>query len=165
MVVLVVAVIALHDPKNPSSSQAGSGSGSKTPSASSSTAGSPGTATSGASSSSSPGSTDSTAPALTDAQLKAQFPLVVLNNTTISGLASEAATRFEQGGWTVDHVGNLTNDIISTCAYYDPSVAHARAAATALRRQYPTIQRVEPRFDGLDDGPVVVVLTPDYSSS
>ena len=90
-------------------------------------------------------------------------PLVVLNNTTTSGLAAQAAKRFEQGGWTVTSYGDLTNEIISTCAYYDPSVPGAQAAALALQQQYPTIKRVKAKFSGLPAGPVVVVLTPDYS--
>jgi hypothetical protein len=60
--------------------------------------------------------------------------------------------------------GNLTNDIISTCAYYDPDVSGAKAAAQALRTQFPVIQRVQPKFAELPSGPVVVVLTPDYLS-
>jgi septal ring-binding cell division protein DamX len=92
-------------------------------------------------------------------------PLVVLNNTTIKGLASEAAQRFENGGWTVTDSGNLTNEILSTCAYYDESDPQAKRAAEALRAQYPVIKRVEPKFPELPDGPVVVVLTPDYSTA
>ncbi len=97
-------------------------------------------------------------------------PIVVLNNTTVQGLAEQAAHRFEAGGWTVTSFDNYQNYIISTCAYYDPATPGAKAAATALHRQYPTIARVEPRFapspdaEPLPDAPVVVVLTPDYSS-
>src|SRR5439155_10104748 len=87
-------------------------------------------------------------------------PLVVLNNTTVGGLAAGAAHRFEDGGWTVTSFGNYQNDILSTCAYYDPSSAGAQAAARALQRQFPTIKRVEPKFPELPAGPVVVVLTP-----
>ena len=91
-------------------------------------------------------------------------PLIVLNNTTIPHLAQQAAQRFEAGGWTVTSYSNYQNDILSTCAYYDPTVAGAQAAAEALQAQYPTIKRVEPKFPQLPSGPVVVVLTPDYSS-
>ncbi|WP_375480672.1 LytR C-terminal domain-containing protein [uncultured Jatrophihabitans sp.] len=92
-------------------------------------------------------------------------PLLVLNNSTISGLARDAAQRFENAGWTVTAYGNYANNIISTCAYYDPSTANAKAAAQALQDQFPTIKRVKPRFGQLPTGPVVVVLTSDYSSS
>ena len=69
-------------------------------------------------------------------------PLVVLNNTSKTGLAETAAGRFKAGGWTVTNTGNLVNNIISTCAYYDPSVPNAQAAATALQAQFPAIKRV-----------------------
>jgi hypothetical protein len=94
-----------------------------------------------------------------------KLPLVVLNNTTVGGLASRAADRFRAGGWSVTSVGNMTNNILSTCAYYDPSTAGAKEAAQALQAQFPTIRRVEPRFPELPAGPVVVVLTPDYSAT
>ena len=41
---------------------------------------------------------------------------------------------------------NYQNDIVSTCAYYDPNVAGAKAAAQALQQQFPTIKRVVPKF-------------------
>ena len=59
--------------------------------------------------------------------------------------------------------GNLTNNIVSTCAYYDPATPGAQAAAQALQTQFPTIKRVVPKFAELPAGPVVVVLTSDYS--
>jgi hypothetical protein len=92
-------------------------------------------------------------------------PLVVLNNTTVSHLAQQASQQFGDGGWTVTSYGNYQNDILSTCAYYDPADPEAKAAAEALQAQYPTIKRVEPKFPELPSGPVVVVLTPDYSPS
>ncbi|MDQ2750400.1 MAG: LytR C-terminal domain-containing protein [Actinomycetota bacterium] len=92
-----------------------------------------------------------------------RLPLVVLNNTTIVGLADQAKARFQAGGWTVTSTDTLTNDIASTCAYFDPSVAGAEATARALQAQFPTIKRVAPKFAELPPGPVVVVLTSDYS--
>jgi hypothetical protein len=95
-------------------------------------------------------------------------PLVVYNDTTTQGLAHDAAQRFESGGWTVSRFANIPSgisDIISTCAYYDPSDPAAKSAAEALQQQFPTIKRTKPKFAGLGDGPVVVVLTPDYSAS
>jgi hypothetical protein len=172
--VLAVAIIALHNPKSTGSDAAGGSSTAVTP---------PTTATTGSTSTrSTPSSGKVTAPATSrssspsdstanptqnssEALAAAQaVPLVVLNNTTITGLAAQAATRFEDGGWTVTSEGNLTNNILSTCAYYDPTVSGAKKAAKALQAQYPTIKRVEPKFDELPAGPVVVVLTPDYSA-
>jgi hypothetical protein len=93
-----------------------------------------------------------------------RLPLVVLNNTTVQDLAQGAAARFRSGGWTVTQYANYQNDIISTCAYYDPAVSGAHEAALALQAQYPTIKRVEPQFSELSrfDSPIVVILVHDY---
>jgi hypothetical protein len=97
--------------------------------------------------------------------------LIVLNDSPAAGLAEQAANRFQAGGWTITMWGNYQNDISSTCAYYDPNAAGAKAAAEALQAQFPTIKRVEPRFtpdagaQPLPAGPVVVVLTADYSAT
>ena len=110
--------------------------------------------------------TTSTPPASpTSSAAITKLPLVVLNNTTTQGLAQSAAQRFEAGGWTVTTYSNYQNDIISTCAYYDPGVAGAQDAALALQQQFPTIKRVQPQFSGLATwhSPIVVILTPDYS--
>lgn len=157
----VIAVIALREPNGHVSS---AGSALSTPH---------GSPTAGHSS---PHSTPKTSPPATHSSgassspagtssLKS-VPLVVLNNTTVTGLASQAADRFRAGGWTVTHFDNYQNDIISTCAYYDPSVPNAQAAAEALQAQFPTIKRIAPQFAELSTyrSPIVVILTPDYSS-
>jgi hypothetical protein len=105
--------------------------------------------------------TPTPSPSLTATKL----PVIVLNNTTITGLAQQAANTFQARGWTIQEVGNLQNDILSTCAYYDPAVPGAQASAKLLRQQFPTIKRVQPRFPELPVGPIVVVLTPDYAAS
>jgi hypothetical protein len=152
--VLVVALIALREPNGHVASQAtGSKAGRHT------TSPAPRTSTP-------PRSSSSSAPREGNSQTSSaakSLPLIVLNNTTIGGLAKRAAHRFESGGWTVTRFDNYQNDILSTCAYFDPAVAGAKAAAQALQKQYPTIKRVEPRFAELPAGPIVVVLTPDYA--
>lgn len=156
VVVLVVAVVAIRHPHT-SSTRAGSITASPTHHASP-----PVTHTASthpASSAASHASTSSTS-----ASAAGKLPLVVLNNTTVSGLAKQAAQTFEAGGWTVTTYGNYTNDIVSTCAYYDPAYPGAQAAAEALRAQFPAIKRDLPKFAGLPAGPIVVVLTPDYLS-
>jgi hypothetical protein len=91
-----------------------------------------------------------------------KLPLIVLNNTSNTS-AGVAADRFSQAGWTVTDTSTFEGDILSTAAYYDPNVAGAQAAATELQQEFPAIHRVKPKFDGLPDGPIVVVLTSDYS--
>jgi LytR cell envelope-related transcriptional attenuator len=153
--VLIVAVIALRNPKHPGST-AGSDTRTVTPSASvpSTPSSSPGASTSHRSS---PSSTPSSSGVV------GSVPLVVLNNTTTPNLARDAARRFEGAGWNVTTFEeDYRNDILSTAAYYDPEVPGAKAAATALQEQFPTIKRVVPKFAGMPAGPVVVVLTTDY---
>jgi hypothetical protein len=158
LVVLAVAVFAIRNPRG------GSPAAAQTPDTSSP----PASSSRSAEHSSSPSFQPSVVPitasstGLTLAQAQ-QVPLVVLNNTTISGLATQAAHRFQDAGWQVTSVGNLVNNIISTCAYYDPSVANAKAAAKVLKHEFPAIKRVRPKFPQLPPGPVVVVLTPDYA--
>ena len=89
----------------------------------------------------------------------------MLNNTTTTHLASDAATLFEGAGWKVNFFGNYTNNIASTCAYYDPNVAGAHAAALLLQSEFPSIVRVKPKFSGLMAGPIVVVLTSDFQTA
>jgi LytR cell envelope-related transcriptional attenuator len=91
-----------------------------------------------------------------------RLPLVVLNNTSQVSAAT-AADRFRAGGWTVTDTSTFDGSILSTAVYYDPDVAGAQAAAEQLQQEFPAIKRVKPKFDGLPAGPLVVVLTSDYS--
>jgi hypothetical protein len=88
----------------------------------------------------------------------------VLNNTTRSGLADQAAGEFRAGGWSVVKVGNFTGKIPTTTVYYEPGNGAQQRAAQALARQYPDIARVLPRYAGLPDSVhgVIVVLAPDW---
>jgi hypothetical protein len=164
IVVLVIAVIALRQPNGHQAAlhtsavaeSSVSSSATPTPSTTASTA----PTTTAPPSSTAPSTTVASSPS-TD-PLKA-VALVVLNNTSKTGLADTAAARFKAGGWTIASTGNLSNSILSTCAYYDPAVANAQAAATALQAQFPAIKRVVAKFSGLPAGAIVVVLTSDYS--
>ena len=158
--VLVVALIALQHPSTTAVGASAPRATTPAPTTSPSPAPSTASATVDATSTqrASTSATGSAAPSET-----ARLPLVVLNNTTVRGLAEQASARFTAGGWTVTSYGNYQNDILSTCAYFDPSVAGAQISAEALRAQFTTIKRVVARFPGLPAGPIVVVLTPDYS--
>jgi hypothetical protein len=160
VVVLVIAILALRQPNGHQAALHTSAAAESSSIASSSTSGAP---TTSAPASSSAASSSSAAPTSSSAPTLQSVPIVVLNSTSKSGLAETAAGRFRAGGWTVTSTGNLVNNIISTCAYYDPAVPNAQAAANALKTQFPTIKRVVAKFSGLPAGPIVVVLTSDYS--
>jgi hypothetical protein len=164
VVILVVALVALRHPQGHSAragTATGTPTGTRTGAVGSSAHSTQPSGTTGAGTTTPPPSSTraSTTPAA-----GGKLPLIVLNNTTIQGLAAQAAGTFRAGGWTVTRYDNYTNDIVSTCAYYDPATPGAQAAATALRAQFPAIKRVQPKFAELPAGPVVVVLTPDYVS-
>ena len=164
--VLVVAVVALRHPKN-ASTNAGSDTRTVTPSSTASLTGSPSGSRSKSTSSTrtgTSGSSSRTSSSHTEPTAIGSLPLIVLNDTHTSNLAHDAAIRFEGGGWNVtSYDEGYSNNILSTAAYYDPDVSGAKRAALALQKQYPTIKRVVPKFTGLPKGPVVVVLTTDYS--
>jgi LytR cell envelope-related transcriptional attenuator len=161
IVVLIVAVLALREPNGHVAKLAAKGSASSVAKQSRTKAPSHNASKSKTSATS---KTSKTTGGGSAANVKS-VPLVVLNNSTIKGLAAQAAQRFEAGGWKVTESGNLTNEIISTCAYYDESDPQAKSAAEALQAQYPGIKRVKPKFPELPSGPVVVVLTRDYAAA
>lgn len=180
VVVLVIAIFALRDPKGHVTTAGPSSGGTTTvvrtaqaspaDGRSSTTSPSAGPSSNGSSSdhSSSTGSSSTGSSSSATGTGAGSVPLIVLNDTTTSGLANKAAKRFENGGWTVNSHGNLPSNItniISTCAYYDPNVTGTKNAAKALQQQYPTIKRVQPKFAELPSGPLVVVLAQDYSSN
>lgn len=168
---LIVAFFALRNPKH-ATSEAGSDTRAVTPSTSTSrSATKPSSSPSPTTSKTSKTSTHPPPSHSTKSTAVASLPLIVVNDTPTANLARDAASRFQGGGWNVTtYDENYSNVISSTAAYYDPSVAGAKTAAEALQHQYPTIKRVVPRFapagggDPLPAGPVVVVLTSDYSS-
>jgi hypothetical protein len=154
LVVLAIAVVALREPNGhvsgSNATNVANGSPSNEPSQSPPTL--------------PPSGSASADHAPSTAELKA-VPLVVLNNSSVVGLAAQAAQQFESGGWSVTRIADLQNEILSPCAYYDPSATNARKAAKALQRQFPGIDRVKPKFPELPSGPIVVVLTADYTTT
>ena len=149
----MVAILALRHPTSKGTSQ-----NSSTPARTSSTP---------ASHSSSPphsGSSASASSSKPKPNPKA-LPLVVLNSSPVQHLASDAADLFTSAGWKVSSHANYRNSILSTCAYYDPSVAGAQTAANLLKSEFPDILRVKPKFSGLPAGPIVVVLTSNFKTA
>lgn len=88
-----------------------------------------------------------------------KLPVTVLNNSRRSGLAHRAAAQVANGGWPIRLIGNFTGRIPVSTVYYAPG--QARVAA-ALARQFPAVQRVEPRFRGLPGSGLTLVVTREW---
>jgi hypothetical protein len=88
--------------------------------------------------------------------------VVILNNTTITGLAARASAELQAAGWTVTDTRNYQNNIASTAAYYDPADPVSEQAARDLANQFPWILRVVPRFAQLPVSPIVLILNGDF---
>jgi cytoskeletal protein RodZ len=153
--IAVLAFVALSQPKGRQAAKATVPPSSATSASTPATTSSKPTAT--------PSSTKPTATPTTTKPVSSRPAVIVLNNSGAAGLAATAVARLTRGGWTASNGGNFSGDILSTVAYYDPNVAGAQSAATALQAQFPAIKRVKARFDGLPQGPIILVLTTDYS--
>jgi cytoskeletal protein RodZ len=161
VVLAVVAVVALNKPQ---------GQSSPTGTRHTSGTGVPTANTGSASTSTSPPSSTSPAATPTDTISAASSPaagttepsVAILNNTQVAGLAATAAADLRAGGWTVTSTDNYANNIVSTCAYYDPSDPANKAAALDMQKQYPWIRRVVARFPELPASPIVLVITAAY---
>jgi hypothetical protein len=92
----------------------------------------------------------------------AKGPIRVYNNSTITGLAADAAGDFRARGWDVGDVANYPFGIIpTTTVYYRPGTDE-QAIAEQLGQEFGL--RVNPRFDGLKDASpgVIVIVTNDF---
>lgn len=85
--------------------------------------------------------------------------VVVLNQTTRSGLAGTVADRLRSSGWEVPAVGNFRGIVPATTVYYPDG---AEAAALAVAEALPTAPRVRPRFGNLSTTRLTVVVTSSY---
>lgn len=89
----------------------------------------------------------------------------VYNNSTIKGLAAQAAEDFRRAGYRVVEVGNYAGGIIPvTTAYYRPRTGE-KAAAQLLGDQFD--MAVKPRFPGIQQASpgVIVIVTQNYHRS
>ena len=88
----------------------------------------------------------------------------VYNNSTIRGLAAQAAEDLTAAGWTVVEVGNYAQGTIPTTTVYYQEGIDQRDEAEALGAEFG--MRVQPRFPGLAnaDPGLIVIVTNDYVS-
>lgn len=65
----------------------------------------------------------------------ADFELVVLNNSTVKGLASKKADELKEQGYEVAHVGNLADQVLpETTVYYNWNSGDASGAEAAAKK-------------------------------
>lgn len=82
-------------------------------------------------------------------------PVYVFNQTTISGLANQVASRLLDQGWHVVNVGNWRGTVPEDTVYYYPG---DQAAAQQLSELMPEIDRVWPASDPMPRGALSVIL-------
>ena len=71
------------------------------------------------------------------ANVPRDYPVVVLNETRIRGLAADVAGDLRAKGWTVTGVGNWQGAIPETTVYYPAGQRSAGVAAGGGRRGEP----------------------------
>lgn len=89
-------------------------------------------------------------------------PVRVYNNSTIHGLAAQAADDLRAVGWNVVSVGNYPYGTIPTTTAYYRSGTAEQEAAEDIADNFG--MKVERRFTGLNGFPagVIVIVTNDY---
>lgn len=86
-------------------------------------------------------------------------PVLVLNNSRITGLAARAAASFRAGGWPVRGTGNYRGRIPVTTIYYGPGEL---PVAQRFAARFPAVRRVLPRPAGLPGSGLTVVVTREF---
>jgi len=153
IVLLVVGIITLITPDDPSSA-----SGQDTPAA-----GAAPSVTTGAAATTTP----STAPTTSAApQSPAVLPVTVLNNSPdqAAGLATRVAAALEAGGWPIVELLNYDQtQLTASTVFFTPGNAAEEAAAQALVIQFPEISGgAQPRFEGLAGTGLTVAAVGDW---
>jgi hypothetical protein len=88
--------------------------------------------------------------------------VVVLNQTTVTGLAAQFQEELEAGGWTVSGIDDFRGNVPATTVYFPPGL---RAAAKALMAQFPQVGRIRPAFPGISTTQLTVILSKDFPTS
>lgn len=91
-----------------------------------------------------------------------KVPIVLFNQTTVSGLAASFRTKLEAGGWTVAAVDDFRGNVPATTVYFPPGL---RPVAKALMAQFPEIGRIRPAFSGISTTQLTVILSKDFPTA
>ncbi len=89
-------------------------------------------------------------------------PVIVLNQTSVSGLAAAFQAQLEAGGWTVAGIDDFRGNVPATTVYFPPGL---RPVAKALMAQFPEIGRIRPAFPGISTTQLTVILSKDFPTS
>jgi LytR cell envelope-related transcriptional attenuator len=109
----------------------------------------------------SPGVRDSTAaPQPSASAMKA--PVLVLNASSVDGLAARTEEALLDAGWPVAGTENWSSDVESTTLFYPEKLL---PAAQTLARAFPQIKELSPAQDGMSTDELTLVLTGDVDLS
>lgn len=94
----------------------------------------------------------------------AVLPVTVLNNSSVTGLASRVAAELEAGGWPIAELLNYDEtQVPATTVFFTPGNTAEEAAAQAMIAQFPEISGgAEPRFAGLDGSGLTLAAVGDW---
>ncbi len=103
--------------------------------------------------------TTATAPTSTAGAADKNIPVRVLNNSTVSGLASRTGNQLTEAGFDVTETGNYPGGVIAKTTVYYGNSPHERETAQAIAKELGI--SAEPRFPGIADSPpgVIVIVT------
>ena len=91
-----------------------------------------------------------------------KVPVIVLNQTGISGLAAKFQKELEAAGWTVSGIDDFVGNVPATTVYFPPDM---RPAAKLLMREFPVVGRIRPAFSGISTTQLTVILGKDFPTS
>ena len=98
-------------------------------------------------------------PPATEPARIAKVPVTVLNNSTIQHLAARAAAQLRAKHWPIRLVGNYRGRLPVSTLYYLPG---QRDVAGLLADEFPAVQRVLPRPEGLPGQGLTLVVTREW---
>ncbi|MHB1740088.1 MAG: LytR C-terminal domain-containing protein [Actinomycetes bacterium] len=85
--------------------------------------------------------------------------VIVLNESTRTGLAAHVAARLRASGWDVVGTGNFRGTVAATTVYYPPG---QRGPAARLAAAVGAPARLRPVFPGLVADRLTVILTQNF---
>jgi len=89
-------------------------------------------------------------------------PVVVLNGSSVRGLAAKTGQVLTAAGWTVAATDNYARGLPATTVFYP---AQLFDAAQTLARAFPKLTTLQPALEGMSADQLTLVLTGDVDLS